>query len=405
MKKLISIITAIIMTVTVCVPLQVYAQAASHSAEAAKANATAAPCAYATLAGVDAPRAYATLAGVAAPRAYATLAAGEADYIKSLAITDGDMAGAIQMTSGDGIVNPYFADFACLGLTSLGRDTDQQTVLNYINWHISHLNTTETDKNGIAGTIYDYKDGAATGDYDSTDSYAATFLTLLDRYSRTWDAGFLKDKSQLTDTLVCAMMSTYVSKIGLTYAVPGYDECLLMDNCEVYQGLKSAAHIYRYYVGDDTKAAAMTRRAASVKSSIIKYYWNSSRQAFRASVGVNGKPDSKLILSRFYADSSSQLYPVICGVISPTNKMAKAAYSAFKANYLRSGVTGRDWAALSVKGSDGYPWCILLNGVTAMGDKTTAARFIRNLKAHYISEGRPYPYYCGEAGQLLMAIS
>ena len=40
-----------------------------------------------------------------------------------------------------------------------------------------------------------------------------------------------------------------------------------------------------------------------------------------------------------------------------------------------------------------------------MGDKTTAARFIRNLKAHYISEGRPYPYYCGEAGQLLMVIT
>ena len=192
MKKLISIITAIIMTVTVCVPLQVYAQAASHSAEAAKANATASPRAYATLAGVDAPRAYAALAGVAAPRAYATLAAGEADYIKSLAITDGDMAGAIQMTSGDGIVNPYFADFACLGLTSLGRDTDQQTVLNYINWHISHLNTTETDKNG-SRTIYDYK----TVQQPVTTFHRFIRLRLpypLDRYSGP-GCGFLRTKA------------------------------------------------------------------------------------------------------------------------------------------------------------------------------------------------------------------
>ena len=337
--------------------------------------------------------------------AAASTRAGEASYIKSLAVTDGDMAGAISESKSDDTIIPYFADFACLGLTAYGRSSDQQTVLNYINWHIGHMNDAATDKFGISGTIYDYIAGVSTGSYDSTDSYAATFLTLLYKYSETYDPAFLKDRESLIDTLTNVMLATYIDKIGLTSATPDYDECILMDNCEVYQGFVSAFRIYEKYCGNSAKSATMAQYAATVKKSIIRRYWSSTKGCFYADVDLNGKADSAFKLNRFYLDASSQLYPVIYGVISPKSKMAKSAYSKFKKYYLRKGVAGRDWAACSVKGSEGYPWCILLGGVIKMGDKATAARFKKNVKAKFISKGHKYPYYCGEAGQLLLTLS
>lgn len=85
--------------------------------------------------------------------------------------------------------------------------------------------------------------------------------------------------------------------------------------------------------------------------------------------------------------------------------MAKHSYAAFKKYYLRKGVSGRDWAAVSVKGSEGYPWCILLSGVIKMNDSKTARRYEKNLQKKFITPGHPYPYYCGEAGWYLMSLS
>lgn len=334
-----------------------------------------------------------------------SLRAKESNYIKSLAVTSGTMKGAIRENKSGNYILPYFDDFACLGLVAYGRRSDRQTVLNYINWHISHMNTKAQDKYGVAGTIYDYNNGVSTGDYDSTDSYAATFLELLAAYTKTYDHNFLKDKSELVDTLTNVMLSTYISKIGLCKATPGYDECILMDNCEVYKGFVSAKKIYSTYCINNVKARSMSRYAAKTRSAIIKRYWSKKKGCFYTTVDIKGRVDSKVKLSRFYLDSSSQLYPVIYGVISPKSKMAKKAYAKFKKYYVRKGVKGRNWANCSVKGSGGYPWCILLNGTVKMKDKKVTKRFKKSVTKKYINKNHKYPYYCGEAGQLLIALS
>jgi len=350
--------------------------------------------------------AYAAAAGtVSDPAGADALRSGEADYICSLAVKNGQMAGAIPESTADNTVNPYFDDFACLGLVSYGRAADRQTVLNYINWHIAHMNTAAQDKYGLAGTIYDYADGVSTGAYDSTDSYAATFIMLLDNYCRVYDSDFLQGREDLLDTLVGVMKSTYIEKISLSRATPGYDECILMDNCEVFRGFKSASHIYSSYLNDTSKAADMQTCASRTKAAIRKKFWSSADNCFRPAVDISGRPESRTRLSVFYPDASCQLFPVIYGVIKPTGSMAKHSYAAFKKYYLRKGVSGRDWAAVSVKGSEGYPWCILLSGVIKMNDSKTARRYEKNLQKKFITPGHPYPYYCGEAGWYLMSLS
>ena len=58
-------------------------------------------------------------------------------------------------SSGQFTMNPYFADFAALALLGAG-ESYYENVRRYMDWHFAHLNTAETDYNGVDGTIYDY---------------------------------------------------------------------------------------------------------------------------------------------------------------------------------------------------------------------------------------------------------
>jgi len=76
-------------------------------------------------------------------------------------------------------LNPYYANIAAIGMTKDPNRMPQ--VVGWINWYINHLNW--PDKWGLYGTTYDYNvnNGVLTpsNNADSTDSYAATFLSLV----------------------------------------------------------------------------------------------------------------------------------------------------------------------------------------------------------------------------------
>ena len=126
---------------------------------------------------------------------YQKIATEEAAWLASLQIDNG----ALLMTrgpNGDFTMNPYFADFAALALLGAG-ESYYENVRRYMDWHFDHLNTAQTDYNGVDGTIYDYTVTLSNGklvsekisinadgkkSYDSTDSYAATFLCVVAKY-------------------------------------------------------------------------------------------------------------------------------------------------------------------------------------------------------------------------------
>ena len=85
---------------------------------------------------------------------YQKIATEEAAWLAGLQIENG----ALLMTrgpSGDYTMNPYFADFAALALLGAG-ESYYENVRLYMEWHFDHLNTAQTDYNGVDGTIYDY---------------------------------------------------------------------------------------------------------------------------------------------------------------------------------------------------------------------------------------------------------
>ena len=170
----------------------------------------------------------------------------ETAWIASLQLENG----AIPMTSsktGEVSVNPYFSDIAALALLD-NFEKYAENVKAYMNWHFSHLNTSKDDYNGIDGTIYDYivtlEDGvivneASKGSYDSTDSYAATFLAVLEKYyEKTGDSDYIYSNSSDILRVIDAMFASFDR--GLTYAKPDYQVKYLMDNCEVYNGMLAA---------------------------------------------------------------------------------------------------------------------------------------------------------------------
>jgi hypothetical protein len=81
-----------------------------------------------------------------------------------------------------------------------------------------HLNSTESDKVNGNGSIFNYRIShtdelvdleTSTGEYDSVDSYAASFITLLrGYYERTGDAEYLITNSKDIQRVISAMLST-----------------------------------------------------------------------------------------------------------------------------------------------------------------------------------------------------
>ncbi len=101
-----------------------------------------------------------------------------ADEILKRQTSDGAIVmGGIQSTSN---VSPYFANLGAIGLAKAAQETGNRRYLfaaeHWFDWYAAHMNPN--------GTVYDYTGSPAawrpTGDFDSTDSYAATALELLD---------------------------------------------------------------------------------------------------------------------------------------------------------------------------------------------------------------------------------
>src|SRR5438309_8811545 len=116
---------------------------------------------------------------------------------------------------------------------------------------------------GLACTIYDFKVSGSTetptNDADSTDSYAATFLSLAWAYWKTGDPNaraYIQTLKYPLDCIGGVIVQTKQPN-GLTWAKPDYQIQYLMDNCEVYRGLRDLANIFGasdYLVGEGAKS-------------------------------------------------------------------------------------------------------------------------------------------------------
>ncbi|MCX6907570.1 MAG: hypothetical protein NTY01_05950, partial [Verrucomicrobia bacterium] len=140
---------------------------------------------------------------------------------------------------------PYFANFAARGLVAAFRETRDARWLDaakrWAAWHEAHMNAD--------GTIYDFNGAPGawkpTGHYDSTDSYAATYLDLVFAIHRAApDHEWLRSRLPSVRRAVAAIHLT-LQPNGLTIAKPKWPVMYLMDNTETAARLRAAAAIGR----------------------------------------------------------------------------------------------------------------------------------------------------------------
>lgn len=331
----------------------------------------------------------------------------ETAYLASLQLENG----AIPMTrseNGELSMNPYFADFAALALLDDANEYADE-VKKYTDWHFEHLNTKETDYNGIDGTIYDYiitvKDGKVTGEtvketdgkktYDSTDSYAATFLMVLEKYyEKTNDADYILSHSKDIERIVNAMLSTLHR--GLTFAKPDYEVKYLMDNSEVYEGVIAAFAIFRDVIcpsdsSYDEIAEKCEKTAEEIVNAIEKYLWNASENHYESAIFHDGKAAYEFSWDEYYPDATAQLFPIIHGVIAADSKRANILYDSFCNSF--------DWQNFDIPSE--FCWGSNVLAAAYMNDLESVICYMQNFAEIY--EKHEYPLYNADSARVCMA--
>lgn len=286
---------------------------------------------------------------------------------------------------------PYFSNMAAMALLSDPRG--HEPVRKYMEWYIAHLN--RPDKYNFTGTMYDWKkiDGEwqPTYSYDSADSYAATFLSLVLNYTEvTLEPGFATDNIQaIVD--VAEVLMRLQDRDGLMWAKPRYYVKFLMDNAENYRGLRDAEKLM-LYLGRTEFSTRYGAAATRVAQGMEKRMWNENSQSY--AWAIMGPFWVRQPRTRWYPDTVAQIYPVVFGVIEPDSERALHLYAALNANY-------PDWTI--GRFDDRFPWTVLAYMAALMQDDVRAVSYMQNLHQTITAEHRHYPWHAFESAFYLKA--
>lgn len=289
-------------------------------------------------------------------------------------------------------IEPYFANLAVIAMLENPTSENIDVAKKWIEWYMNHLNS--PDYNGIYGSVYAYYidklDNAeySAGTYDSTDSYAATFMMLLKKYYEiTGDDTFLITNRREIEQIANVMIATQDND-GLTYAKPDYEVKFLMDNTEVYEGLSSIEYLESTVFNDLEKAEYYRNKKELNFNGVEKYLWSN--------LDNNYKKDANSITdwATFYPDATSQLFPIWTDVISLESLRAKDLYFKFNSHHY-------GWPYLST--SDSFPWALIAYTAAVLNDKDRVDTFLSNVFTEYLTTGHEWPWYNMEAGETILA--
>jgi hypothetical protein len=331
---------------------------------------------------------------VATPVAHAatTPAAEDADWILSAQLPDGAIAHHVDHVR----IWPYLSNFAAMGLArasmTTGNTAYRDAAWRWLNWYQAH-----EDANGFV-TDYTVANGVATstGDMDSTDAYAGTFL-LAARY--TWKAtGNLTKLKKLATGINGAVRAIEATQDvdGLTWAKPAWRVKYLMDQAETYAGLRAAAEIGQAIGNKNlrTRATADADRMAKGIASL----WNPTTNAYDWAKHDTGARTATN-WSVFYPDALQQAWAVAFGLTDPTR--ASSLLGQFNTAFPNwddpTSLVSYDTGLQAANYRSVVGWAELIAGDTAR-----AATGATRIRAAALATNRAWPFTPGDAGQLIL---
>lgn len=307
---------------------------------------------------------------------YLLSAEAEAAWIMSAQIGNGAV---LLHPNGTGVM-PYFSNLALQAVLQATREYDAD-VKKYLTWYIANIN--DPDNLGVSGTIYDfsYSGGVLTplNDYDSSDSYAATFLSLLNGYLiKTNDQQFVLNNLSTIELIAAAIDATAQSD-GLTYAKANYHVKYLMDNVEVWRGYVDFASVLQT-IGS-TKESLYLSKANQIKYAIENQMWNSAGNEYYYYAG-----DDEVDWGTFYPDATANLWPIIFG-FSDSAARDQQLFNRF-INAQPS------WEALE---TSEFAWASVGLAAAITGNNELLLRYEHALQDKFFPN-RSYPWYISDAG-------
>ena len=324
---------------------------------------------------------------------YDKLITAESDFIMAHQLDDG----AITMSSNKGVpgykIVPYFSNIAARALLANPTAARIAAVKKWMVWFMTHLNAD--------GSVYDYYatnfTGTATltstGDFDSVDSYAATFFTLaktLCDISPT-DVDWLKTNYSAQLKKIGAALIMVVQGDGLAIAKPTYAIKYTMDNSEVNEGMKDMVWLSQNVIaGGETSnwQTLLTNNTNGVETVL----WNTANNTYFMYAG-----GPTINWGIFYADATCQLYPIWCGVIAPESARAISLWNTFNINY-------PEWSTGRIYDAGGFPWAVISYTAAVMNDKGRAESYLKYVQTFTDAGNQPTAnWYNLEAGFVILA--
>ena len=314
-------------------------------------------------------------------------------------------------TESNSRITPYFSSIACRALLKKPSVENVAAVKKYLIWYMSKLNGTTNPKTGgteVPGSVYDYfAPGETTnGTYDSVDSYAALFLSLMKEFAelspanKDWAKGFATQLNLIGSALEKCVDNTS-NNVPTTFGPDDNDGLSIdsyvhgakytMDNSEVNEGFKAMIWLQTNVLGGSQTAhftSLLDGNTSAMESQLWRgtmYNWNDD--------GSAGATISKW--TTFYADATCQLYPGLFGVISPLSPRANLLYSTFNFYYPA-------WSAGTIY-SGGYPWAIVSYAAAIINDKARVDQYINHILSINRGGTQKELWYDAEAAYVILA--
>lgn len=318
--------------------------------------------------------------------------ANELKWIASLQLPSGVIVDNVHAVPNEPFrASPYFANMASMAL--LEKPEYVPAVHKYFAWYFKHLN--QKDKYGLSGTIYDYMvypDGRekSVHHYDSSDSYSSTFLMLLRKYyEQTGDDQLLLRHRQEIGQVAGNILQTMDH--DLSWAHPGWEVKYLMDNSEVYVGLRDYAYLASVVFKDEAEAKRYGEQAARTKRAIEETYLKKGSLAHYLDAKWRGEVRWPI----WYADTTSMMFPIAYGILPPSDQRAAEIYN--KLNEYHPGWVHAKPELAPNDRKDPFPWVVVGYASAKGGDVERCKTFVGALQKTYISQGHPWPWTSAES--------
>jgi len=336
--------------------------------------------------------------------------------------------GAIKVHHGVGLyspqgtpyfrVAPYNSNLAVLGLLRSPVKEKLTVTENWIRWYLGHLNLQASPP----GVVFDHwylADGSgettcppgispAGCNYDdSAPSYAASLLGIAWAYYEAGgSAAFLSapGHKQKFETIAGVILSLQHPD-GLTAEINSPVK-YLMDNSEVYAGLKGMERLESRVFGDNAAAQKYAAAAQKARNTIRNEMVNPATSLYRVAKFLDGTY-WEADLNVWYPGSVALAWPHLFGVTEGQSRTTQTQMAALNGSW--DGSPNPEWTTNLVE-PHGFLWPSIGHAALLAGDCSRArtyANFIKALKfpTSPADIGFPWPFAVDDGGWLINTLS